>query len=105
MLFCLALHATDPDHSELARALDGLEYWGAYQPDRRIDFNGFFWRGPTPVLIDPIQETQVYFPAGSLPATLIVDSEGTIVHREYGVSESLSTIRAALDDLLAERGL
>lgn len=34
--------------------LDGLEYWGAYQPDRRIDFNGFYWRGPTPVLVDPM---------------------------------------------------
>lgn len=27
MLFCLALHATDPDHPELPRALRGLEYW------------------------------------------------------------------------------
>ncbi|MCA9709290.1 MAG: hypothetical protein KDK70_25835 [Myxococcales bacterium] len=27
MLFCLALHATDPAHPELARALDGIEYW------------------------------------------------------------------------------
>lgn len=27
MLFCLALHATDPAHPELPRALAGLEYW------------------------------------------------------------------------------
>jgi lanosterol synthase len=27
MLFCLALHATDPAHPELARAVAGLEYW------------------------------------------------------------------------------
>jgi squalene/oxidosqualene cyclase-like protein len=27
MLFCLALHAVDPAHPELARAVAGLEYW------------------------------------------------------------------------------
>ncbi len=27
MLFCLGLHAVDPEHPELSRALDGLEYW------------------------------------------------------------------------------
>lgn len=27
MLFCLALHAVDPAHPELARAVQGLEYW------------------------------------------------------------------------------
>ncbi|MCX4239374.1 prenyltransferase/squalene oxidase repeat-containing protein [Paraliomyxa miuraensis] len=27
MLFCLSLHATDPDHPELSAALRGLEYW------------------------------------------------------------------------------
>lgn len=27
MLFCLALHATDPAHPELSRAVAGLEYW------------------------------------------------------------------------------
>ncbi len=53
-----------------------------------------------PVLIDPVQETQVYFPAGSLPATLIVDSAGVIVHREYGVSDDLVTVRAELDSRL-----
>jgi lanosterol synthase len=26
-VFCLALHATDPGHPELGRALDGIEYW------------------------------------------------------------------------------
>jgi len=53
-----------------------------------------------PVMIDPTQETQIYFPGNSLPATLIVDSEGVIVHREYGVSDNLETVRATLDDLL-----
>lgn len=55
-----------------------------------------------PVLLDPLQETQIYFPGGALPASLIVNSEGVIVHREYGVSENLVTLRASLDELLAE---
>ena len=54
-----------------------------------------------PVLVDPIQETGIYFPGGALPSTLIVDSEGVIVHREYGVSDELITVRARLDELLA----
>ncbi len=55
-----------------------------------------------PVVYDVAQETGIYFPAGALPANLIVDSTGKIVHREYGVSESLATIRAKLDQLLAQ---
>lgn len=62
-----------------------------------VDRNGL----TNPVLNDPTQITQVYFPAGSLPATLVVDSNGVIVHREYGASTGLSTIRAALDSLIA----
>jgi thiol-disulfide isomerase/thioredoxin len=54
-----------------------------------------------PVVYDPAQETNLYFPAGSIPANLIVDSHGVIVHREYGVSPQLETIRAKLDQLLA----
>jgi hypothetical protein len=54
-----------------------------------------------PVVMDPTQITQIYFPAGSLPATLIVDREGVIRHREYGTSTGLRTITAALDALLA----
>lgn len=54
------------------------------------------------VLLDARQETGVYFPMGALPANLIVDHEGRIVHREYGFSEALGTIRAELDRLLAE---
>ncbi|MBX3275163.1 MAG: TlpA family protein disulfide reductase [Sandaracinaceae bacterium] len=53
-----------------------------------------------PVTIDPTQETQVYFPGNALPATLIVDATGRIVHREYGVSNDLETVRAELDRLL-----
>ncbi len=55
-----------------------------------------------PVLLDPLQETQIYFPGGALPASLIVNSEGVIAHREYGVSENLATLRASLDELLQE---
>ena len=57
------------------------------------------------VVLDPTQVTQIYFPAGSLPATLIVDSRGVIRHREYGTSTGLRTIRAALDELIAAEGL
>jgi len=35
--------------------LEGLSYWGQYQSDRRIDFNGFFWKSPAGgILIDPM---------------------------------------------------
>lgn len=52
-------------------------------------------------LIDPTQLMSQYFPAGALPATLIVDSTGTIVFREYGVSSELMSLTAKLDELLA----
>ncbi len=54
-------------------------------------------------LIDPAQITGVYFPGNALPATLIVDSEGVIVYREYGYSGSgLESLASELDALLAE---
>ena len=56
-------------------------------------------------LYDPTQLASIYFPAGSLPATLIVDNQGVIRFREYGVSDGLMTLRAKLDQLLAEQGL
>lgn len=52
-------------------------------------------------LNDPAQATQIYFPAGSLPATVIVDNQGTIVFREYGTTDGLASLRAKLDQLLA----
>lgn len=55
-----------------------------------------------PVLYDPLQETNVYFPAGALPSNLIFDSNGVIVHRESGVTPNLETIRAKLDQLLGD---
>ena len=37
-------------------ALDTVFYWGAYQSDRRIDFNGYLWCADGGnVLIDPMQ--------------------------------------------------
>lgn len=53
-----------------------------------------------PILVDPVQESGIYFPGGALPATLIVDSEGTIVFREYGAAEQLTTLRAEIDAAL-----
>jgi thiol-disulfide isomerase/thioredoxin len=55
-----------------------------------------------PVMMDADQVTNIYFPMGALPATVIVDSNGIIRHREYGVTTGLETVRAALDELLAE---
>ncbi len=54
------------------------------------------------VVIDPLQETNIYFPAGALPSTLIFNNEGVIVHREYGVSDNLVTVQSKLEQLLAE---
>ncbi len=35
--------------------LETVRHWGVYQPDRRIDFNGFFWSRPEGgLLIDPM---------------------------------------------------
>ena len=42
-----------------ATALEDLFTWSVYQPDRRIDFNGFYWRRPAGgVLIDPMPLTE-----------------------------------------------
>ncbi len=52
-------------------------------------------------LVDPAQITGVYFPGNALPATLIVDSNGVIVFREYGYSGSmLGSLATKLDELL-----
>ena len=38
-----------------ATRVTDLFFWSVYQPDRRIDFNGFYWRRPDGgVLIDPM---------------------------------------------------
>jgi thiol-disulfide isomerase/thioredoxin len=54
------------------------------------------------LVMDPSQRTMIYFPDMALPANLIVDENGIIVHREYGTSTGLRSIRAELDSLLAE---
>ena len=38
-----------------ATAIEDLFLWSVYQPERRIDFNGFYWRRDDGgVLIDPM---------------------------------------------------
>lgn len=53
-------------------------------------------------LRDPTQVTNVFFPDGSLPSTIIVDNQGVIRFRENGVSNELINLRNKLDELLAE---
>lgn len=55
-----------------------------------------------PELLDGEGVIAPYFPTNSLPSTLIIDRTGTIRAREDGVSEGLATLRAKLDQLLAE---
>jgi hypothetical protein len=51
-------------------------------------------------LLDPDQITNRYFPDGSLPSTIIVDSTGTIVWHENGAVDGLTTLTGELDQLL-----
>jgi hypothetical protein len=53
-------------------------------------------------VIDPEQITNIYFPDNALPSTIIVDEEGTIRYRENGASDGLISLRAKIDELLAE---
>lgn len=55
-----------------------------------------------PELLDPAGTTWVYAPDNALPATVIVDDQGIIRYREYGTTANLSSLTAALDDLLGE---
>jgi hypothetical protein len=43
---------------------------------------------------------KVYWPDGSLPATLIIDDEGIIRFYESGAMDGLDSLTAALDGLL-----
>lgn len=55
------------------------------------------------VLRDPDQLAAAYFPSGALPSTIIIDNAtGTIVFREVGAEEGLTSLRARLDELLAD---
>tara|TARA_B100001750_G_scaffold237761_1_gene243363 strand:+ start:438 stop:1094 length:657 start_codon:yes stop_codon:yes gene_type:complete len=51
-------------------------------------------------LIDPAQVTNRFFPDGALPSTIVVDSEGIIRFRENGASDGLTTLKAAIDQVL-----
>lgn len=55
-----------------------------------------------PVVLDPASTSWVYAPDNALPATVIVDDQGVIRYREYGTTANLSSLTAALDDLLGE---
>jgi len=55
------------------------------------------------MLMDPGNtQTGRYFPAGSLPANLIVDNSGIIQFREYGAETRLTSVTNRLDELLCE---
>jgi hypothetical protein len=51
-------------------------------------------------LYDAEQITNSYFPAGSLPSTVIIDNTGTIVYYENGAVDGLTTLTDQLDLLL-----
>ena len=51
-------------------------------------------------LIDPDGATSRYFPDGSLPSTILVDSEGIIRFRENGASDGLTSLKSAIDAVL-----
>lgn len=54
------------------------------------------------MLMDPAQEVAVYFPPGQngYPGNVIVDNKGQIRRRIIGFSQNLSSLKAALDELL-----
>lgn len=51
-------------------------------------------------LLDPTQITNIYFPDGALPTTLIVDDHGVIRYTEAGAGPDLSSLTTELDSLL-----
>jgi len=53
-------------------------------------------------LIDPAQISNIYFPDGALPSTLIIDNHGVIRFHEDGASESLASLTTELDSLLGQ---
>ena len=77
-----------------------------YSPPTRTFCNT--WRaryGQThPYVIDPTGTTQIYFPNMAYPANVVVDRDGRIRLRQYGVSEGLGSLRDAIDAILAEYG-
>jgi peroxiredoxin len=55
-----------------------------------------------PVLMDPQQQLSPFYPGLAFPGNLIVDRQGRIRWRQYGTEMSLSAIKAAVDEVLAE---
>jgi len=51
-------------------------------------------------LLDPSQISNVYFPDGSLPSTLIIDNHGVIRFHENGATDQLVSLTTELDRLL-----
>ncbi len=56
---------------------------------------------PTPQLMDPMFITQPFVPMTAFPGNIIVDRCGRIRWREYGSDTGLTSIRTAIDDVLA----
>lgn len=54
-----------------------------------------------PELMDPRFVTQPYVPNTAFPGNIIIDRRGRIRWREYGSDMSLTSIRNAIDDVLA----
>ncbi|MBL8603736.1 MAG: TlpA family protein disulfide reductase [Myxococcales bacterium] len=54
-----------------------------------------------PVLMDPQFITQPFVPMAAFPGNVIVDRRGRIRWREYGSDRGLSSIRTAIDEVLA----
>ena len=54
------------------------------------------------VLIDPATLTDIFFPEGVLPSTVIVDRDGVIRFRENGASDGLLSLKSAIDAVLAD---
>jgi len=54
------------------------------------------------VLIDPATLTDIFFPDGVLPSTVIVDRDGVIRFRENGASDGLLSLKSAIDSVLGD---
>ncbi len=77
----------NPDHSEIT---------GAFCSEWASRYGLMF-----PELIDPLMMTSVYTPNQAFPGNIIVDRQGRIRFREYGETTGLTTLTAAIDDVLA----
>ncbi len=54
-----------------------------------------------PVLMDPQQILSPFYPGLAFPGNLIIDRQGRIRWRQYGTEMSLNSIKAAVDEVLA----